>query len=330
MPVQEPGPAPLPGDAACPFCGTAAFGRVQAREMMFGLRERFDYLECRGCGCLRIAAVPADLGRHYPAGYYAHADVAPRGLRGAVARLRRALLPRLLPRLPTLRRRWLRRRPALAAYADRLPDPAARILDVGCGDGKLLRRLRELGYRNAEGVDPFVAADIRLDGSLLVRKAELRDLAGPYDAISLHHALEHMPDQQAALAEVFRLLRPDGFALIRVPIVGGRAWRSYREDWVQLDAPRHLWLHSERSLAALARGAGFEVERITHDSTALQFWGSELYRRDIPLTDPRSPARGGDLFTPAEMAAFASQAEEANLRGEGDQVVAILRRPAGA
>jgi hypothetical protein len=34
--------------------------------MLFGTRETFAYLRRRGCGAMRIAAVPADLARHYP------------------------------------------------------------------------------------------------------------------------------------------------------------------------------------------------------------------------------------------------------------------------
>lgn len=59
---------------ACRICSSLDTRPVVAREMMFGLRERFVYLECRNCGCLQIAAYPEDIGRHYPSHYYAFAE----------------------------------------------------------------------------------------------------------------------------------------------------------------------------------------------------------------------------------------------------------------
>ncbi len=57
--------------SACRICGNREGNRThQVREMMYGMDERFDYLECSACGCLQIAQVPEDLGRYYPADYW--------------------------------------------------------------------------------------------------------------------------------------------------------------------------------------------------------------------------------------------------------------------
>ena len=43
------------------------------KEMMFGWREEFEYLECARCGCLQIAEIPSDLAKYYPReDYYAY------------------------------------------------------------------------------------------------------------------------------------------------------------------------------------------------------------------------------------------------------------------
>ena len=62
--------------------------------------------------------------------------------------------------------------------------------------------------------------------------------------------------------------------VIRIPIAGTHAWQTYGVDWVQLDAPRHLFLHTEDGMRSLAAGAGLQVTAVVHDSTAMQFWGS--------------------------------------------------------
>src|SRR2546428_4329197 len=55
----------------CKICGNQADNRRHvAREMMFGLRDQFAYLECAKCGCLQLLDVPSDMSKYYPADYY--------------------------------------------------------------------------------------------------------------------------------------------------------------------------------------------------------------------------------------------------------------------
>ena len=319
-------------DLTCSVCGNAAGNRpFTAREMMYGSREEFEYVECAACGCLRIAAVPADLARFYPADYYSLRADAP-----SRHRVRDALLA------------------ARASYQMGEPNPvgwllarltgnellawgrAARIrrgesvLDVGCGTGRMLLAMRSAGYRRLLGADPFIEGEIDYGGGLRILKRAVAEIEGEFDFVMMHHAFEHMPDPAGMLREVHRLLRPGGRALIRIPVADSHAWRTYGRNWVQLDAPRHLFVHTERSVRVLAEGAGLELERVMHDSNGLQFWGSEQYARDIPLHDARSAAvnQRASIFTRAELRRFAAEARELNRRGEGDQAGFYLRRPA--
>src|SRR3989304_5704603 len=99
---------------------------------------------------------------------------------------------------------------------------------------------------------------------------------------------EHMDDPRSTLLHIARLLRPGHILLISLPLAGKYAWRKYESYWAQLDAPRHLFLHTEETIRLLARETGFTVREVHYDSTAFQFWGSEQYRRQIPLHDQRS------------------------------------------
>lgn len=331
-PAVDPGKFPT-----CRICGSAHMAALTAHEMMFGTREGFDYRECSSCGCVQIARYPEAIERHYPADYYSMradggAEAAPPSL---ARRVREWATWQALRHLPTLRARYfdspgarafLARRPIAALYRTHVPDLSARILDVGCGSGALLRDLRVIHYRRAEGVDPFLAAPVSHGGRLLVRKAAFEDMVGQYDCISFHHVLEHMPDQLATLRQARLLLAPGGVVLVRIPVAASEAWRRYRERWVQLDAPRHFYLHSERSLALVAGQAGLEVAEISYDSSGFQFWGSELYLRGIPLEDPRSPATPGEsIFGAAELAGWEEQARTLNAARDGDQLLAVLR-----
>ncbi len=156
------------------------------------------------------------------------------------------------------------------------------ILDVGCGSGDLLVELRDAGFSNLTGADPFIASD-HIRAGVPLWKREIGDVEGRFALVMMHHTFEHVTDPASTLAAAARLLVPGGRVLIRLPVADSDAWREYGTDWVQLDAPRHIFLHTARSLGRLARDAGLHVVSRTHDSTAFQFWGSEQYRRGIPF-----------------------------------------------
>jgi SAM-dependent methyltransferase len=114
--------------------------------------------------------------------------------------------------------RGLERR--LAMMRREVPLEGKRILDVGCGVGEFVRRLREFS-QDVYGVD--------VDAERVQRGAEhLPDLAlsvGEYlpfaadtfDVVLLHEVIEHVTDDLATLREVRRVLRPDGRAVIFCP-----------------------------------------------------------------------------------------------------------------
>jgi len=312
----------------CRICGGPQGARHVAREMMYGTREAFGYFECASCGCLQITEIPTDLARFYPADYYS--------LDGG------------LPKKPSLKRRlaagWAYARDGgLLGWACHAlkPNPEMRllgdlgiakddpILDVGCGKGARVARLRQFGFARAEGIDPHLDADVVFEGGTIARRATLDGVAGPYRLVMFHHSFEHLPDQHAAMAAARRLVAADGRVLLRVPTCSSAAWEIYGTDWVQLDAPRHLYLHSRESLKRLAAAHGLRVARMEDDSDGFQFWGSEQYRRDIPLTSPEGHSKRRPLFAAAELAGYDNRARELNAAGRGDQFVAVLE-PTGA
>jgi hypothetical protein len=74
---------------------------------------------------------------------------------------------------------------------------------------------------------------------------------------------------------------------------------------VQLDAPRHLFLHTRKSFGLLAARAGLQIEKWFCDSTSFQFWGSELYQRKLPFFKGSEAAlRRGNYFSKRELNLF--------------------------
>lgn len=317
------------GTMECKICGNRDDNRsYYPKEMMLGLRDKHHYFECASCGCLQIAFVPENLPDYYPTNYYSYKKNSANNpikkqlikLRDQYAVLGKSITGHLIyffspePKLATLKELSLSR--------------SSRIMDVGCGAGNLLYSLKEIGFEHLLGIDPFNDADIKYKNNLSIEKKSIHEASGEWDLIMFHHSFEHVYDQHEVLQKVHSLLAHNGTCLLRVPTTSSYAWMHYGIDWVQLDAPRHLFLHSTESMKLLAEKNGFKLGHVIYDSNALQFWGSEQYQQDIPLRAENSYAENGEasLFTKKEIAAFEKRAKELNALNQGDQAAFYLRK----
>ena len=166
MPTAEPVVSLL-----CRICGNVAGNRtLTAREMMFGMRDAFEYVECSACGCVQIAHVPADLGRYYPPEYSAYAAPHREGrVRRALQRMRADHLLGWPNPAGWLMTRRYGVPPAIEYVRHAKVNRSQSVLDIGCGSGELLLGMRSYGFKRLTGVDPFVAGDIDYGNGVRVR-----------------------------------------------------------------------------------------------------------------------------------------------------------------
>lgn len=315
----------------CRICGNAEGNtRFVAREMMFGLRDEFEYFQCASCGCLQIGEVPADLSKYYPADYYSfHQPVNTRPHSAFKYLLKRQRLKYSLGE-KTFLGRFFTRVYEKPWFIDWLTKARVKIddsiLDVGCGDGFLLGELQDAGFRHLTGIDPSIERDICYANGVRLLKQRLEDVEGQFDFIMLHMSFEHLPNPLSDLRQLYRLLKPKRSVLIRIPVVPCYAWREYGVNWVQLDPPRHLYIHTAESIKLLADQVGFEVTDIVYDSTEFQFWGSEQYLRDIPLRSENSYSENpeGSSFSQEQIDLYKAKAGELNKVNDGDQACFYL------
>ncbi len=68
-----------------------------------------------------------------------------------------------------------------------------------------------------------------------------------------HYSLEHMDKIEAVLAKARELIFEDGTMVIRIPVADCEVFDIYRENWVQLDAPRHQVISSRKGIELLAK-----------------------------------------------------------------------------
>jgi SAM-dependent methyltransferase len=110
-------------------------------------------------------------------------------------------------------------------------------------------------------LDARAADEARREGidvqSCAVEEATFR--AGAFDVITMNHALEHVFDPRATLANLRRMVRPDGIVYLLFPTADGLNFRLFREGWYHLDVPRHLQFFTRESFARLCRETRFRL-----------------------------------------------------------------------
>ena len=180
-----------------------------------------------------------------------------------------------------IRQRWLKRDKLVGILADivcRQSHGPIRLVDIGCADGDLFRRLVvRLPSEVMERLEPI---GIEISTQLAARANRrlgmyhgfclhasgiegLRTLPRDYvGLVILSCVLEHELDPVPLLAACRERLAPDGFIVVKVPNYAclgrqlrGRRWCGYR--W-----PDHVNYFTPRSLAATAERAGLRVARM--------------------------------------------------------------------
>lgn len=309
----------------CRICENVEGNKLhKAREMMFGLREVFNYIECAQCNCLQIEHVPSDLDRHYPPDYYSLSGGNP-AISSPLQRMLKTHYSQYelgnFDPIGWVIGRIYKKSLSIGWVKHARPQLHDKILDVGCGNGGHLSRLSNRGYTNLAGVDPYIEKDVEYGNGVKLYKRSLDEMQGKFKIVVLNHTFEHLPEPESSLRNIARLLEHDGTAVIRIPVSNCYAWKKYGVDWVQLDAPRHLFLHNEQTMRILAAKTGFQIEGVEYDSWAFQFSASDGYAKDIPLViQNKEPGPSADIKTK-----YSNLSAKLNDEKLGDQAAFYLK-----
>jgi len=161
-------------------------------------------------------------------------------------------------------------------FAARDPERRLRLLEFAPSSGlsRKLKRSPSVAYRSADLYRNNV--DDRVD---------ITDMRGypdaSFDVVLCSHVLEHVPDDRRAMRELLRILRPDGFAIVMVPLVHGVD--DTNEDpaidtpalrWKYFGSDDHVRQYGKRDFADRLAATGFSLERL-----GIGFFGEEAFRR---------------------------------------------------
>ena len=131
------------------------------------------------------------------------------------------------------------------------------LLDIGTGTGDFLSQAKQNGWQII-GVEPNERAKniaLKKGVSYIDSTSQLEDHS--VDVVTMWHVLEHVPDVNAQIKELKRLLKPAGTIVIAVPNFNSFDAKHYQEFWAAYDVPRHLWHFSRLSIEKL-----FEREKL--------------------------------------------------------------------
>lgn len=286
---------------ACPRCRSLRSSPVYAaHDYIYGLPGTFYAESCDDCGLWfqNPRPVEADISLLYPDTYAPHAE----SFRGPSAPPRRANV------LRNVWRGWnsgyltqglgyqhrvdesrsnrvgaalgsaISRAGRWRTGCDLIPRfvPEGRLLEIGCGNGQTLNKLRDLGWRNLYGVELSDAAARIARSSGFTVKTQTIEAAletypdGWFDAIVAEMVLEHLLNPFAVVQQIARKLKPGGEFLLSTVIRDSIDGRIFGRYGVCYDFPRHMVFFRKRDLNELLR-SDFDWIQSWHQNTPIDF-----------------------------------------------------------
>ncbi|MCM8789447.1 MAG: class I SAM-dependent methyltransferase [Candidatus Omnitrophica bacterium] len=269
----------------CLLCGRQGVVLYEKlRDRIFSVPGLYNFFQCSDCGLAWLNPQPLqeDILKCYE-GYFKHASLknvsTPRRPFAAWRKWVRLCilhaqynlpladnsklayyLGYILGKIPVLLRK--------AAYNKEIFPPwsgQGRLLDVGCGNGHFLAFMQRVGWKvYGVEIDPEAAAIAKETHNVCVYVGTLQGAGFSdefFDAITMSHVIEHLPDGFDVLKECHRILMPGGYLCIATPNLGSWGQSIFKKYWLALDPPRHLYLWTPKALSRIVEKAGFKIIR---------------------------------------------------------------------
>lgn len=209
--------------------------------------EEFELLLNEELGLLKTHPQPSaeNLGRYYESDdYISHTD----GKRSLFEKLYHAVKQKAL-------------RDKISLIQDFKPSKG-NLLDIGAGTGDFLIEAKKSGWVTT-GIEPSdKAKSIAKQKGVVFSEALSAIQNHSQDVITMWHVLEHVPDVEAQIKELKRILKPDGVLIVAVPNFNSYDAKHYGAYWAAYDVPRHLWHFSKTAIKKLFAAEEMDLVKI--------------------------------------------------------------------
>lgn len=163
------------------------------------------------------------------------------------------------------------------------PYGAKKALEIGCGNGELLKKLDSLGWectgteidkKNIQ-ITKTKLPHIKIINGDINETEQLNN--ENFDLIVMSHVLEHMYDINRILIRLNELLSDNGKLIIQVPNFECWEARCFGRYWRGLELPRHLHHFTKDTLEQILRKNHFSAEKITYQYLPMSFSQSIIF-----------------------------------------------------
>jgi 2-polyprenyl-3-methyl-5-hydroxy-6-metoxy-1,4-benzoquinol methylase len=260
---------------ACPVCGYHQFKMEFQVIDYFVTKEEFCIQSCIKCGMHLTADVPADseISAYYKSeDYISHSDTR----KGLVNRAYHIVRDYMLARKYTSIRRSTGKN-------------KGTILDIGAGTGYFLHYMKKKNwevYGTEKSVEAREFAKKHRNLDILPEDALFSLPTASFDAITLWHVMEHLPNIRQYWQIISKLLKPDGILIIALPNSGSWDAKHYGSYWAAWDVPRHLWHFTPKHIEKSGDKEGFRLihsQRMPFDAFYISIMSEKYKKSAFPI-----------------------------------------------
>lgn len=139
------------------------------------------------------------------------------------------------------------------------------VCDVGCGEGIFLRALRDLGYKNAIGLEPSIKAQsYALANNLKIFEGDIENTDNTFfkkhdtHVLAMFHVIEHLKNPKEVIKRIYNNLNAGDCLVIETPDTDSLVFTktNYQNEFIY---PEHLFYFNKNNLGTLLQGVGFKL-----------------------------------------------------------------------